>query len=543
MMAEVNNIPHIGNIVGSHLPADIFARFLRIMEEEVVFVGGTDEHGSPTEVAAFKEGLEPKELCDRLFKVHKKIYDWLGISYDNFSRTSTKINHELTKEIFLKLIKKKLIVKKKILLPYCENDKRFLPDRWVEGICPYCNYESARGDQCEACTKLLEPSQLIEPRCVICNRKPIFKEVEHLFLDLKKVEKKLKKWIEKNKHWKKNVRSIALSWIKEGLKERCITRDLKWGIKVPLKGFEDKVFYCWFDAPIGYISSTIEWSIKNGKGDEWIKFWKNKDSKIFHFLGKDNIPFHTILWPAILIGIGEYNLPYQVVGMEFLNYEGRKISKSKNWGIFLDVENEEVVVKIGEKNIKLNPDFLRFYLSYIMPETKDSNFSLEDFKNRVNGELVDNFGNLAYRVLTFIKTRFDSRVPISKELNKKDEKVLKEIKKVKENVKKKILNLNFKDALKNILQLSDYGNKYFQEKSPWKEFSKDLESCKATLFVSACLVKALAILLYPFIPFSSEKVLNQLNYKEIKFENVDKFDLGNHLIGEIEPIFKKLEAV
>ncbi len=543
----VNNIPHVGNIAGSHLPADIFARFLRLFGKKVVFVGGTDEHGSPTEVAAFKAGLSPKELCDKLFKVHKKIYEWLGISYDNFSRTSNQTNHELTTQIFLKLFRKGYITKKKILLPYCEIDKRFLPDRWVEGTCPFCGYETARGDQCEACARLLEPSQLKNPYCIICKNKPVFKEVEHLFLNLKKFEKKLKKWIEANKHWKANVRNFALAWIKEGLKERCITRDLKWGIKVPLEGFENKVFYCWFDAPIGYISSTIEWARKIGRPEKWKEFWQDENSKIYHFIGKDNIPFHTIIWPAVLMGTEEYNLPYQVVGLEFLNYEGRKISKSKNWGVFLDVEDDRVIVRIGEKVVDINPDFLRFYLAFILPETKDSNFILKDFEDRVNAELIGNFGNFALRVLSFIKSNFNSIVPEPENYGKKEKELIKKITETKDSVKNSILELKFRETLKRILELSKAGNQYFQAKKPWETLKQDPADCRTALYISINLLRALAILFAPFIPFACEKLWKQLNLPglvhEQIFDNLNKFEIKpGHKIGEIEPLFKKLEV-
>ena len=544
----VNNIPHVGNIVGSHLPADIFARFLRLFGKDIVFVGGTDEHGSPTEVAAFKAGLTPKELCDKLFKTHKKIYDWFGISYDNFSRTSREINHKVVTQIFLKLWKNGFIIRKKILLPYCKFDKRFLPDRWVEGTCPYCGYRPARGDQCENCTRLLNPSELIEPYCIICKNKPEFKEVEHLFLDLPKFEKRLEEWIKKNKHWKENVRNFALSWIKEGLKPRCITRDLKWGIKVPLEGFEDKVFYCWFDAPIGYISSTIEWAEKIGKKEKWKEYWKEKDAKIIHFLGKDNIPFHAIIWPAILMGSSEFNLPYQVAALEFLNYEGDKISKSKNWGIFLDVKDEKVIVKVEESVIDIEPDYLRFYLASIMPETKDSNFVWKDFENRINNELIGNFGNFAFRVLSFIKNNFNSTIPEPENLGKKDKILIKKITSTKNSVKKVILKLEFKKGLKKVLLLSKAGNKYFQEKKPWESLKKDPVDCANTLYISANLLRSLAILLAPFIPFTCEKLWKQLNLKgsvhEQKFEDLDKLELvPGHRIGEIKPLFKKFGGV
>jgi len=542
-----NALPHIGNIVGSHLPADIFARFLRLFGEEVIFVGGTDEHGSPIEVAAFKAKLTPKELCDRLYIIHKAICDWFGISYDNFSRTSSPVNHRITQEIFLRLLKNDFITKKKLLLPYCPTDKRFLPDRWVEGICPYCKYKPARGDQCENCGRLLDPQDLIEPYCVIDRSKPVFKEVEHLFLNLPKLEPKLKEWIKSNKHWKSNVRNFALGWIKDGLKERSISRDLKWGIQIPLQGFQEKVFYVWFDAPIGYISSTVEYFERLGRPDEWKRYWQSKSSKIIHFLGKDNIAFHSITWPATLMGAGEFNLPHQVVGMEFLNYEGGKISKSKNWGVFLEVVNNEVKVRAGEKFADVPADFLRFYLSLIMPEGKDADFVWKEFEEKVNAELIDNFGNFVYRALSFLKSNFNSTIPEPDTLKIKDKNLLEKITETKNFVKKDVFNFEFKAALRKILELSKAGNKYFQEKKPWETLKKNPEDCRNTLYVSVNLVRSLTILIEPFIPFSAERLWNQLNMEgtahEQSFDAVDKIGLKpGHRIGTIEPLFKKFET-
>lgn len=543
-----NALPHIGNIVGSHLPADIFARFLRLFGEEVVFVGGTDEHGSPTEVAAFQAKLTPKQLSDRLFLIHRQIYDWFGISYDNFSRTSNPINHKITQEIFLRLLNNGFILKKKVLLPYCNVDRKFLPDRWIEGTCPRCGYRPARGDQCaDGCGRLLDPSDLIEPYCIICRTKPIFKEVEHLFLDLPKLEKDLEKWIKANKHWKINVRNLALGWIKEGLQPRGISRDLTWGISIPLEGFKNKVFYCWFDAPIGYISSTVEWAETVGKPEEWRKYWQDKETKIIHFLGKDNIVFHTIIWPAILMGARDFNLPYQVAGLEFLNYEGDKISKSRNWGIFLDAVGNEVKVKVGDKNIDIEPDLLRFYLTLVMPETKDSDFVWKEFERKVNGELIGNFGNLAFRALSFLRTNFNSTVPEPDELKLKDKNLIKKIEETKKDVKKSILELRFKDALRKIFALSKAGNKYFQEKKPWESLKKSPGDCRNTLYVSVNLVRSLAILIEPFLPFTAEKLWKQLNLEgsvhKQDFESVGKLELKpGHKIGAIEPLFKKFET-
>lgn len=532
-----NNLPHIGNVAGSHLPADIYHKLLEILGNEVVFIGGTDEHGSPIEIAALKEKVEPKELCDKYYTLHKKIYDWLRIDYDNFGRTSSRTNHEMTRHIFKKLLENGYIFEDKMILPYCEFDKRFLPDRYVEGTCPYCGYEKARGDQCEACGRLLDPKDLINPRCVICGNKPVFKETKHLFLDLRKLEKKLLKWIEKNKNFKENVKNFALSWIKEGLKPRSITRDLSWGIKVPLEGYEDKVFYVWFDAPIGYISSTIEYFEKIGKKDEWKNYWlKGSKARIIHFLGKDNIPFHTIFWPAMLMGTGEFNLPYNVVGLEYLNFEGRKISKSQNWGVFFEIVNDKVMIRIKDKLIEVNPDYIRFYLSLILPENKDSSFSVNEFVEKVNKELIGNFGNFVYRVLSFVEKYYNLKVPKSKP----NKEILKTFRNSKKEIKKLVHDFEIKKVLQKVLELSSLANKYFQENEPWKNESVRDE----IILTSVNLVKDLSILFWPFISSSCEKIFNLLNYEfepKGSIKKVGKIEIKGKEIKKPEIIFKPLE--
>jgi len=544
-----NNIPHIGNIVGSHLPADIFSRFLRLFGEDVVFVGGTDEHGSPIEVAAFKVGVTPKVLTDKYYVVHKKIYDWLGISYDNFSRTSIQIHHELVQQIFLKLLNSGYITKKKVLLPYTPHNKRFLPDRWVEGKCPICSYGRARGDQCESCGNLLDPEQLINPKSVIDGTTPQFKEVEHLFLDLPKFSDQLVKWIKNNKQLNKTTKNLSLGWLKTGLKERGITRDLEWGIRVPLDGYKNKVFYVWFEAPWGYVSATVEWAEKNKRPDEWKKYWQQKDSKIVHFIGKDNIPFHTIIWPATLMGVGGFNLPYNVVGLEFLNYEKDKISKSRNWGIFLDYDekSDRVKVLVGDRSVDVDPDYLRFYLTYIMPENKDSDFVWKDFEKKVNAELIGNFGNFVFRTLSFIRSNFNQTIPEPDTLKLKDKNLLKKITETKKIIHKNILQANFRESLRAALELSSAGNKYIQDKKPWETLKKNPDDCRNTLYVASNLVRALSVCFSPFVPFACERLWQQLQLEgsaaSQSWDEIDKIKLQpGHRIGRIEPLFKKFES-
>ena len=349
----INNIPHLGHIVGSHLPADIFARYCRTKGYETVFIGGTDENGSTSEIAASSIGVEIKEFSDKLHNEHKKIYEWFNISYDNFSRTSKPIHHQTTQEFFKVIYKNGFITPGKMNVFYSEEEKMFLPDRYVKGTCPKCGYEDATGDQCEKCTSMLDSTQLLNPKSVTTNSPVVIKESQHLFLRLDKLSKKVEAWIKKQKTWRSQVKALALGWIKEGLRERCITRDLKHGVSVPLKGYENKKLYVWFDAPIGYISATKEAT------KDWSSFWQKKNAKIYNFLGKDNIPFHTIFFPAMILAHGKFNLPYNVIGLQYLNYEGGKFSKSKKIGVFCE--------KLPDSGIDV--DVMRGYLTFVIPET------------------------------------------------------------------------------------------------------------------------------------------------------------------------------
>ncbi len=526
----VNNVPHIGNIVGSHLPADIFARFCRLFGYETVYIGGSDEHGTPIEVAAEKLGITPKELSEKYYGVHKEIYDWLDISYDNFSRTSLAEHHRTTQEFFERIYDRGFISEGIITLPYCEKDRRVLPDRYVEGVCPVCGYENARGDQCEKCSNLLNPDELKKPRCILCGSAPVMRQIKHLFLNLDKLQDDLERWIRSSeKVWSPQVVKMAMGWIKEGLKPRCITRDIKWGVKVPIKGYEDKVFYVWFDAPIGYVSSTKEWSTKIGKPDEWKKYWQG-DAKIFHFIGKDNIPFHTIFWPGMLLANGTYSLPYRVAGLQYLNYEGDKISKSRGWGIFC-----ENLPKAG-----LGSDIWRYYLALLIPETDDTEWKWKEFMERVNNELVANLGNFIYRTLSFIKSNFDGVVPKAK-LAKSDEEMLALGRSYAKEVKDLAWDIRLRDALRKVLELSDKGNKYFQGSEPWRTIKEDRKRAEATLYVCANLVHDLAILMSPFMPKSAAKVSRQLGLPLGGFEDIGTGRIaGGQGLMDVEILFPKL---
>jgi methionyl-tRNA synthetase len=525
-----NAIPHIGNIVGSHLPADVFARYCRIRGYETTFVGGTDENGTPTEVAALELKISPKELTDVLYNVHRHIYDWFEISYDNFSRTSRPIHHKTTQDFFLEINKGGFISEGILRLPYCEKDGLFLPDRYVIGKCPVCGYEFARGDQCENCATLLDPDQLIEPKCKIDGSEPVFKNSKHLFLELGKLERDLGKWITGQKHWRKQVTSLALGWIREGLKKRSITRDLRWGVPVPLDGYRKKVFYVWFDAPIGYISSTKEWAEKSGSASRWRDYWLKKDTRIYNFLGKDNIPFHTVFWPGMLIAHGGYNLPYDVVGLQYLNYEGDKISKSRGRGI-----SGEKVVEAG-----LSADIWRFYLIHLIPETKDTEFKWDEFSSRINNELVGNIGNFVHRTLSFAWRYFDGRIEAAN-FTAEDDRVEKKIRAAVSEVQSLLDHVKLRDGLAKVSYVAAIGNEYFQRNEPWNLVKTDRERCTQVIYFCANVCKTLAVLLYPYLPSSAEKIARMLGSTEqIKWNDI-RMPLQTIQIEEPRVLFKKLD--
>ncbi|MDP3881702.1 MAG: methionine--tRNA ligase [Nanoarchaeota archaeon] len=493
----INNIPHLGHIVGSHLPADIFARYCRTKGYETVFIGGTDENGSTSEIAAESIGIEIKEFSDKLHEEHKKIYEWFNISYDIFSRTSKPIHHQTTQEIFKVIHKKGFITPGKMKVFYSINEKRFLPDRYVKGTCPKCGYEDATGDQCEKCTSVLDPAQLINPRSTMTNSPVIIKETQHLFLRLDKLSGKVESWIKKQKTWRSQVKSLALAWIKEGLRERCITRDLKHGVPVPLKGYEDKVLYVWFDAPIGYISAT-----KEIRSKDWDKFWQDKSTDIYNFLGKDNIPFHTIFFPAMLLAHGEFNLPYNVVGLQYLNYEGGKFSKSKKRGVFCE--------KLPLSGIDV--DVMRSYLTFVIPETNDTEFRWEDFQKRINGDLIGNYANLINRTVSFINSRLKGQVkkPSKSEITSLDKKLEKAVKDKASKIEKFLEQAQLRAAYAELLALSSDGNKYFDDAKPWEEINKDPHRASTILYNCASLCRSIAILSSPFTPSAAQKIWNQI---------------------------------
>ncbi|OIO24960.1 methionine--tRNA ligase [Candidatus Micrarchaeota archaeon CG1_02_55_22] len=532
----VNGVKHIGNVVGSLLPADVFARFLRLDGREVLFVCGTDEHGAPIEVAALKDGVSPKEYSDKYAKIQRDIYEAWGLSFDRFGRTSEKTNHETTQEIFLADKKNGFISEKSLKMPYCVNDSRYLPDRFIEGTCPNCGFDGARGDQCEKCGKVLDPADLQKPFCTICGKKDIeFRDTKHLFLDLDKLSDELKAWILSREDWPDNAKKFALGWIKDGLQARCITRDLEWGVNVPLQGYEDKVFYVWFDAPIGYISFTKEWCAENGQ--DWNRWWNDSDSKIVHFLGKDNVAFHTIIWPGMLMASKYCQLPYRVQSYEFLNLEGKKFSTSRKWGINSDEALDWLPV-----------DYWRYYLMSILPEHSDSDFSLTEFQKAVNSDLNDTWGNLVHRCLTFINANYAGVMPAPGALMEEDEAFKAKIAERADKVKSLFYSYKLQEALRESLALARDANKYFNDAAPWKLVKTDKERAGTVLYVTANAIKSTALLLAPFTPASSQKVFDYLGQGALggaKWSDASSFTVkGGAKIASkdvLAPLFAKME--
>ena len=538
----VNGIKHLGNFIGSLLPADVYARYLRLRGKDVVAVCGTDEHGTPAEIAALEEGLPVEEYCQKYYEIQKKIYEQFGLCFDYFGRTSAPENHQITQDIFLKLWKNGLVFEKETEQLYCLNDQRFLPDRYVEGECPHCGYFPARGDQCEGCSTLLNPPELINPKCKVCGQGSIeIRKTKHLYLDLPKMQDKVAQWIKHQNHWPLSTRSIAEAWLKEGLRPRAITRNLKWGIPVPLEKYKDLVFYVWFDAPIGYISITAQWAKEIKKDPElWKQYWKNSTTRLIQFMGVDNVPFHTVTWPATLMGADDgYILAYMVKGFHWLMYEGGKFSTSQNRGIFLD------------KALELYPpDYWRYYLLYIAPENQNTSFEWDGFQQAVNHHLNNALGNFAHRTVTFLNKECEGVVP---KLNNPNDEEIKALQKVLQQHMERYIEYfeayEFQKATQNLYQLWQEANKFFQQREPWKHAKEgNNKHVEDTLSSSAHLLRSIAILSAPFIPFTAEKIYDLLGYQnptqvhEERWEQVFDFEclVGQKVTPNPKPLFKKI---
>ena len=535
-----NGPVHIGHLAGVYIPADIYARYLRLKGEKVLFVGGSDEHGVPITIKARNEGVAPQDIVDRYHAIIKKSFEDFGISFDVYSRTTSKTHCEVASGFFKKLYKKGEFIEQTTEQYYDQEAKQFLADRYITGTCPHCKNEGAYGDQCEACGTSLSPLDLINPKSAIGGSTPVLKDTKHWYLPLDKHEAWLRKWIlEEHKEWKSNVYGQCKSWLDMGLQPRAVSRDLDWGIPVPVEGAEGKVLYVWFDAPIGYISNT-----KELLPDTWEKWWKDPETRLLHFIGKDNIVFHCIVFPAMLKAEGSFILPENVPANEFLNLEGDKISTSRNWAVWL----HEYLVDFPSKQ-----DVLRYVLTANAPETKDNDFTWKDFQARNNNELVAIFGNFVNRAFVLTQKYFDGKVPPRGDLTDYDKDTISEIETCKSKIENQLDAFRFRDALKEAVNLARIGNKYLADTEPWKLAASDMARVETILNISLQIAANLAIAFEPFLPFSSEKLRKILNMPPVchcgKAENKADWDnLGNidlladgHQLNQPELLFEKIE--
>ena len=531
----VNYMPHLGTLV-QVLSADVVARYYRLKGEDVVMVSGSDEHGTPIEVEAVRLGISPKQLTDKIHAKVVELFKKWGFSFDNYTRTENPIHKEFVQAYQMKIYNNGYIFTQETEMLYCEKCSRFLPDRFVEGKCPYCGYETARGDQCDACGRLLDPTFLIEPYCTICKSKPIIKKTKQWYFDLPKFSEKLNDYINNNKELPANARNFSLNLIKEGLKPRAMTRDVNWGIPAPFPGAEGKTFYVWFENVLGYISATVEYFRNRGEPEKWKEYWFNKEAKTLYFVGKDNIPFHVIIFPALLLASGEdYNLPWNVPATEFLQFKGERASKSRRIGIWID-EALEV----------FPADYWRFFLMATRPETKDTNFSWELFIEKINSDLNDTFGNFIHRTLAFMNAQFNGEVPQPEALDEDDKQILETLKEKVETVAKEIEDCGLQSAANTMISISRMGNQYLNEKEPWNLIKKDRDKAASIIYVAAQIVKALTVVSAPFIPFAAEELWKTLNLPgsvhEQKWDEALKPLPPNHKIAKPKPLFKKIDA-
>jgi len=495
----INSVPHLGNLVPI-LSADVYTRFLRKQSNEAIYICATDEHGTRTELEAAKRKLTPDQYSRQMHNTIKNLFDWFEIQFDYFGRTHCKDNREITQAAFLKLYKKGYIFEQEITQLYCSKCKKYLPDTYVRGVCPKCKFEHAKGDQCDQCGALLNPEELIHPYCSECRSRPAPRSTKHLFLDLPKLSPQIERWVKSKKDWKGISKNLPLAWIKEGLKPRCITRDLKYGVPVPLKGYSNKVFYVWFDAPFGYVASTAEWAKKHKQN--WKNWWFKDNVHYVQFMGKDNVPFHTLIWPGTLLGAGDsWHLVDYLKSNEYLNYAGTQFSKSQKTGVFTD----------DAAKLEFPADAWRFYIILNLPNTSDTLFSWKEFGEVINSQLVGNLGNFVNRTVTFTKKNFGT-VPNVKPNATKINAVLR----IKKNWEEALTKVQLKKALKFALQIGDYANMYFQHEQPWITIKTNPKKSAETIATCFEIIKILADVLEPFIPATSAKIRKQSELKNIK---------------------------
>ncbi|WP_286850352.1 methionine--tRNA ligase [Proteiniphilum sp. UBA5480] len=527
-----NGPVHIGHLAGVYVPADIYSRYLRLKGEEALFIGGSDEHGIPITIKARKEGVTPQDIVDRYHKLIKKSFEEFGITFDIYSRTTSEIHKKTASDFFQTLYEKGEFEEQESEQYYDEEAGQFLADRYITGTCPHCGNKNAYGDQCEQCGTSLSPNDLINPKSTLSGSVPVMRKTKHWYLPLNKHEAWLRQWIlEDHKEWKSNVYGQCKSWLDLGLQPRAVSRDLDWGVPVPVEGAEGKVLYVWFDAPIGYISNT-----KELLPDEWEKWWKDKDTRLVHFIGKDNIVFHCIVFPSMLKAEGTFNLPDNVPANEFLNLEGDKISTSRNWAVWLHEYLEEFPGK---------QDVLRYVLTANAPETKDNDFTWKDFQARNNNELVAVLGNFVNRALVLTQKYFDNKVPAAGELAQYDRETIEEAQKVRAAVEYNLDNYHFREAQKEAMNLARIGNKYLADSEPWKTAKTDMNRTATILNIALQITANLAIVFEPFLPFSSVKLRSFLNVGNLQWDDLGNFNLlpEKHMLGKSELLFEKIEDV
>jgi len=528
-----NGSLHLGHIAGAYLPPDIFARYHRVKGNRVLMVSGSDQHGTPITVRAEQEGLPPQAIVERYHREFLDCWQRLGISFDLFTSTGTENHKQVTQDLFLRLLEGGHIYRDRMPLHYCPRDRRFLPDRYVGGTCPYCGYEGARGDQCESCGKPLNAMDLLSPRCRLCGEVPEVRQSEHFFLRLSAFTERLKEWVRGQSHWRRPVLSWTLGLLNEGLQDRAITRDIDWGVPIPLAGFEGKRIYVWFEAVIGYLSASKEWAQLQGDPEAWRAFWQDPEARSYYFIGKDNIPFHTIIWPAMLMAYGGLNLPYDVPANQYLTMLGSKASTSRGWAVWLP-----------DYLARYDPDPLRYYLSANMPETADTDFTWADFVRRNNDELVATWGNLVHRVLTFTYRQFEGRVPQPGELGEEERALLARAEAAIAAVGEEIAHCRFRAGLGAAMALAQEVNRYLDRKAPWSAIHQDRQAAATTLYTALGAISALKTCLYPYLPFTCQRLHRYLGFPGSIEEAGWRFLPPNpgQPLEEPRPLFRKLEA-
>jgi len=497
-----NSPLHLGHLAGSYLPPDIFARYHRMRGDHVLMVSGSDTHGTPITVTAEQKKITPDDVIEQYHSSFLETFLGLGISFDLFTHTNTENHWDVTTRMFTRLLERGYIYKETMKALYCEQDNRFLADRYVEGNCPFCGFEDARGDQCDKCGKPLDALDLVRPRCKFCGNSPRVRETEHFFLDLAQFNEPLKEWVADKTHWRTNVRNFTVGLLREGLRGRAITRDIDWGIPVPVEGYADKRIYVWFDAVIGYYSASIEWAKNRGTPEAWRNWWDpDKPSRAFYFMGKDNIFFHTLIWPAMLMGYGGCALPYDVPANEYLTLEGRKISSSRNWAVWAP-----------DYLSRYDPDPLRYYLTTHAPESSDADFSWQEYLDSNNNELVGTWGNLAHRVLTFAYKNFGQRVPTPGDLGESDIALIDLAASAYGPVADDLAACRFRSALAQVMAVAREANRYLDASAPWKSLKSDPQRAATTTYVALRVIDSLKLLFAPFLPFSSQQLHETLGY-------------------------------